>query len=215
MNRQDRPFFRKQIKLITTSKTSFYKSAGSYLSSSNSKLTQHKFKSTGLKDNLPVIISRPLNSNWLLSKVRFNFVGTAQLSIVENYLGISYKLPHIYGFSFGNYLSFVRVGNHKILHPFLVPQLTGRQLPISNLAVGSKVYFTAVPKIGTLTSDNVLEVRGSNNLRFAKSNVMLGTSAKSHVPSVGVTSRVRGIAKNPVDHPNGGRANTKGSFKTP
>ena len=27
--------------------------------------------------------------------------------------------------------------------------------------------------------------------------------------------RVRGIAKNPVDHPNGGRSNTKGSFKTP
>lgn len=26
---------------------------------------------------------------------------------------------------------------------------------------------------------------------------------------------VRGIAKNPVDHPNGGNSNTKGSFKTP
>lgn len=31
----------------------------------------------------------------------------------------------------------------------------------------------------------------------------------------GVSLHVRGIAKNPVDHPNGGRANTKGSFKTP
>ena len=31
----------------------------------------------------------------------------------------------------------------------------------------------------------------------------------------GVKLQVRGIAKNPVDHPNGGRANTKGSFKTP
>lgn len=26
---------------------------------------------------------------------------------------------------------------------------------------------------------------------------------------------VRGVAKNPIDHPNGGRSNTKGSFKTP
>ena len=29
------------------------------------------------------------------------------------------------------------------------------------------------------------------------------------------TIKVRGIAKNPVDHPNGGNSNTKGSFKTP
>lgn len=30
-----------------------------------------------------------------------------------------------------------------------------------------------------------------------------------------VRCKVRGIAKNPVDHPNGGNSNTKGSFKTP
>lgn len=33
--------------------------------------------------------------------------------------------------------------------------------------------------------------------------------------SMRVKLMVRGIAKNPVDHPNGGRSNTKGSFKTP
>lgn len=27
--------------------------------------------------------------------------------------------------------------------------------------------------------------------------------------------KVRGIAKNPIDHPNGGNSNTKGSLRTP
>lgn len=30
-----------------------------------------------------------------------------------------------------------------------------------------------------------------------------------------INTKVRGVAKNPVDHPNGGRSNTKGSFKNP
>ena len=61
----------------------------------------------------------------------------------------------------------------------------------------------------------VLLQLSSKQIMLTTSQFIVGLTSKFSTRQIGQIASVRGISKNPVDHPNGGRANTKGSFKTP
>jgi hypothetical protein len=67
-----------------------------------------------------------------------------------------------------------------------------------------------------INSEGFLVIKLHNKeIKFMSTTLTLGLSSKERTNHMAITSRVRSIAKNPIDHPNGGRASTKGSFKTP
>lgn len=94
------------------------------------------------------------------------------------------------------------------------------QNPINNLLCyiynKSKIYGSRSSIVSSFQPSGLLLVRlkGKTTLLHQTTSIM-GLPLNRGNKTTGVVSKVRGIAKNPVDHPNGGRANTKGSFKTP
>lgn len=62
-----------------------------------------------------------------------------------------------------------------------------------------------------LPSGSILELKKPE--AYLGKNILLNKYSNYRVRRTLVS--VRGVAKNPVDHPNGGRSNTKGSLKTP
>lgn len=90
--------------------------------------------------------------------------------------------------------------------------------------IGSYIYSVNNKKIFGIQSfksisfqhNGLLHIQlSSKTILLTQSSFILGISTKFNTRNIGRVSSVRGISKNPVDHPNGGRANTKGSFKTP
>lgn len=63
-----------------------------------------------------------------------------------------------------------------------------------------------------LCSKYISYIVGRNENIFSNKMVLAKSGFKNKVKTFG---KVRGIAKNPIDHPNGGNSNTKGSFRTP
>ena len=76
-------------------------------------------------------------------------------------------------------------------------------------------YLVILPskKKKTIFSTSLVTLGRNSNINNRK--VRYG-GFYSKTPYLSKFSKVtRGVAMNPVDHPNGGRSNTKGSFKTP
>lgn len=88
---------------------------------------------------------------------------------------------------------------------------------VSNLQIGDKLFARSIgcyaTKLigGDFLLPSGLRISSKSDSYYYGKNFFMKYSKKVK-QSICV---VRGIAKNPVDHPNGGRANTKGSFKTP
>jgi hypothetical protein len=78
-----------------------------------------------------------------------------------------------------------------------------------------KKYGTASGHTVIFHPNGSLVLLLGNKVNLSQITGCIGIPSSLSKKQIGVTSLVRGIAKNPVDHPNGGRANTKGSFKTP
>ena len=223
---QQRPFFRQKIKL---NKIFFFPSTTSKIFLNNnkfnknvkgSKLSPHKFKRTHLltptMNNLFTLFS-----NTLCFKIIFlelSMFNTITRISYKNHLGVIFKMLYLSGSFVNTILVQSTFYNHIFIHMDLMkPKLIGL-----NLAAGivvnnsSKVYGLKSPKSLIFYLDGTINIAlKSKQLITTTSVFTLGILNKFNSRNIGRVASVRGISKNPVDHPNGGRANTKGSFKTP
>lgn len=214
---QDRPFFRKLKKIKLNSTNTIYKSRLSYKSASRQKLTQHKTKKGFMlkRDNIWSNLHCAHNKKWLLKKISLNTLGLPVSSTIECYLGLLKIIPYVSGSSFSSYYRWILVNNLSVLTSFSLPFITKTRLLFSCVELPTKKLCMTTSKPGYLSLDGSVQIKINKVEKFWPSKAVLGSIIKGQVHSHGITSKVRGVAKNPVDHPNGGRAKTKGSFKTP
>lgn len=213
---QTRPFSRKKLVLSAVRRDSIFKlSNSSFKDSKKNKLSPHKFKQTN-RGSTPsqLTFSLKLTKFWSPMKFLINEFGGTGTIIVQNYLGVLASIPGIKGYWFNSNLSIVVKHSHNVLSLYALQDATHNLM--CYVQSGSKVYGSRSSVISTFHPTGLLTLKlkgGSISLQQTMS--VIGTPSKQHNKVSGLVSKVRGIAKNPVDHPNGGRANTKGSFKTP
>lgn len=214
---QNRPFFRKKMINVASSKqVCTYSSKSSYKSNKKSKLTPHKTKSDILASYPNTYISGLRQPHlFLIKRLIFNILGVGKYAVIENYLGIQNLTLFTKGVSLSTYFKFIQVHNHVIGTIFAEVKVVGKVWPVHSVVCGKSKFGTCAQKYAVIRPDGSLELKLLNTLKIAESILHLGSPTRSFEKSAGVVSQVRGVAKNPVDHPNGGRANTKGSFKTP
>ena len=93
--------------------------------------------------------------------------------------------------------------------------ISGRAIDVGPNTLLSNSFGTGV-SYAFFQNDGSIQLKLMSNIKiFTESTFILGLTTKFNTRNINLVSSVRGISKNPVDHPNGGRANTKGSFKTP
>ena len=215
---QNRPFFRKLLKLKHPIKKTIFVSSNSVWRASNGqKLTVHKFKN--LNNNNLVSPSVLFSLNYPTTKVSSLDVssrGIIHSSLLVNYLGVKFISPTVKGNWINEYWVAFRWQDHHIYSLTTMKFNLNTPSVLSTLSFKSKKIGLLSFLTGTLDFSGLLTIKVSKkNILLYKSSFFLGMPSKDKSTKVGITSRVRSIAKNPVDHPNGGRANTKGSFKTP
>lgn len=217
MMKHNRPQFRKKLVLNQPTQPSIYKNLN--VSYKNiSKLTPHKVKKTA---NSPIpklrnVKNMGVNLALILGfkKNIFNNLGQVVQSIWTNYLGISMKFIGIKGITFSSYLKFYQINTYKIYSTLKANTLWAAPTPIFNIITGKNRLASRKPLIGFFSKNNELELFSSKK-KLLSASFYIGLPETFNYHTYSITSRVRGVAKNPIDHPNGGRANTKGSFKTP
>lgn len=221
---QQRPFFRKKIKLSTNflpHSIQYFKNHNKFNKNTQSnKLSPHKFKRLTLKK---------MSYNFLPTPVRFSLffkvifleltsINTINTMIYKNKLGVIFKTLYLNGCLPNTILFQSFFYNHWYLHiESMKWKLVGTNICSSIQPVETKKIF------GLKTFQNMIALNdGTLKLLLAHKTIflsktffLLGITSKFNTRNVTRVSSVRGISKNPVDHPNGGRANTKGSFKTP
>lgn len=198
-------------------------------SSEGSKLTPHK--NTNLKSFKYNIISnvsykRILNFSLFMSRFTYIYDDFKnkyfKLNITD--LGILFLTPGILQENFtvnSGFSNFIGVGSKNVSLPlfkFSVGDIVSNIKSNTNgFWCSSSGTFGIVKsnKIGLISfllpSGDVLELRKPE--AYLGKNIYLNKYSNYRANKTLVS--VRGVAKNPVDHPNGGRSNTKGSLKTP
>ena len=212
---QNRPFFRKLIivktKPLNNLKKKFFKSQ------LRTKLTPHKTKKTLREQSKPIkfIYSRFSRDPWKLIYISPDCLNVGFWGLYRSSSGVLFK--QIYG-NLGfilDYYQWVNTANHLFFSKFKLKDNWFGSLSVTNLLLQNKKIGNSSVVTITLNRDESVSMRLNKVFFFFESSSIISKKISRSFKTWGVTSRVRGIAKNPVDHPNGGRANTKGSFRTP
>lgn len=212
---QSRPFFRKLTKLNIQPLYNCRRAVKSYRLSNGRKNTPHKSKSSSVYNQTQAI--QPLYAPRLykVREVLLNLLGRGQYSVISNVFGICTYAPYTKGVVLGDYLTTIRISNHYLTTSHTISPKNSQTLPLHDIVYGSRILGSKTTLFGVFKASGVLVLTNRRLPNIPASTLWFGFSSKLTVQITGITSKVRGIAKNPVDHPNGGRANTKGSFKTP
>lgn len=201
------------------------------------KIRKLKLRSKFLNFKINNSVIMKLKSYFVISSFR-NIKTNKFISLIK-YIDGSYSyIPKIWGFYSGY---FVKVCYWNILErnynigSILPLKLIKRHLIFNNVYFNNSnsKYIKSPGTYGKVSDINLEEnfcVIKLPNMRHKKvSNltcIILGRNSNLYnkdivVSKAGPNSRlgnkpkVRGVAKNPVDHPNGGNSKTKGSFKNP
>lgn len=215
---QNRPFFRKLLKIKHIKKNSIFLASNSVWRSGNGqKLTIHKFKKLNNNNLLSPTILFNLNQHTTkVSWIDISSRGVPNSSLLMNYLGVKFITPTVRGNWVNEYWSYIQWHDHSIYHLSKMKFTINSPSVLNTLCFQTKKLGLLSFLTGTIDFDGLLTVKLFKKSVFLhKSSFFLGMPSKEKSTKIGITSRVRSIAKNPVDHPNGGRASTKGSFKTP
>lgn len=105
--------------------------------------------------------------------------------------------------------------NHVVLTKYRLGGKLQTAVPLTRIKTHTRVIAANSYVEGLFSSAGALELYLKNKVVLYSTESIVSQLGVKSIPKTAITTRVRGIAKNPVDHPNGGRANTKGSFKTP
>jgi hypothetical protein len=218
---QNRPFFRKLLKLkVINQKNIFLNKNKSFKNNKNQKITQHKFKKTNIFIPTSIIFQKSFFKTKSLKINKINLSARAlPYSVTKiNYLGVQILTNTVLGNSINLIWKSCKIYNHYINYIY------GMKFQLNSLNILSNIITSYSNKqigllssvTGYINSDCLLVVKfAKKEITFITSTFNLGIPSKERTNHMAITSRVRSIAKNPIDHPNGGRASTKGSFKTP
>lgn len=219
---QQRPFFRKKIKLhlLKYSSLGMFKNHNkAHRNSTGQKLTPHKFKRTNIcihvKNYLPSLTSFKF---FKVIDIRLSPLSVPYLMSYRSVLGVLFESPYIKGTTINALIA----NSMFFKHLFLQIDSMSYKLIGSNLVThfrpknSYKIFGTNSYQIVTFQNDGSIQLKLMSKIKtFTESTFILGLTTRFNTRNISLVSSVRGISKNPVDHPNGGRANTKGSFKTP
>jgi len=219
---QQRPFFRKKIKLhfLQYSTAGMFKNHNkAHRSVKNQKLTPHKFKRTKICIHI---------KNFFLNVTSFKFFKVVDIHLspfsipylmsYRNVLGVLFESPYIKGSTINTFVTKSTFFKHLYLQiDSMNFKLIGNNLVTHFRSKRSyKIFGTNSYQIVTFQNDGSVQLKSMSSIKiFIESTFLLGLTVKFNTRNINLVSSVRGISKNPVDHPNGGRANTKGSLKTP
>lgn len=218
---QNRAFFRKLIKLnLKSTKNIFLNKNKSFTSSNNQKLTPHKNKKTNLFNPTNIIFFNSQIKTSVLKTTKINLSARAipHSALKMDYLGITY-LTHTVS---GNCVNML--WSYSQIHTHYVSSISGMYFQLNSLNILSNILLTTSYKrfgvlsavTGHINSAGFLIIKlGGGEVKLLNTKFSIGVPSKDRTNNTAITSHVRSIAKNPIDHPNGGRASTKGSFKTP
>ena len=219
---QQRPFFRKKIKLhcLPYSTLRMFKNHNkAHRNVKNQKLTPHKFKRTNICIHI---------KNYVLNVTSFKFFKVIDIHLsplnipylmsYRSVLGVLFESPYIKGITVNTFVTnsmffkhlYLQIDsmNYKLIGNNLVTHFRSKR--------SDKIFGTNSYQIATFQNDGSIQLKLMSSIKiFTESTFILGLTTKFNTRNINLVSSVRGISKNPVDHPNGGRANTKGSFKTP
>lgn len=216
---QNRPFIRKKLK--TRKAITIIPRQKRYLTSRGKKLSIHKVKKCEFSSIREVTIQRLKNMIWKVEDIQLNLFAKVNFLTLRNRWGVLVKMPGILGWDLTSFVAPKNLYEHFYTQPVFEALSLQRPFVLSNIVsseLGPKKLATRSYQIGVVRPDGSLIIRHRiKPLKWSlqKSNFIVGSPAALNTKHYGITSIVRGIAKNPIDHPNGGRANTKGSFKTP
>jgi hypothetical protein len=137
--------------------------------------------------------------------------------ILENYFGGQELAPFASKLNVFNFYSIFGNYNHLFKHNTLVVFFKKNEF-CKNLVIGCKLLASAYKSVLLVKSYNskLLKIQypsNKNQTLYTKTKVFALANYKPN--RLVKKSIVRGIAKNPVDHPNGGNSNIKKPFKTP
>jgi hypothetical protein len=205
------------------SKSVFRIGLKSYKNNLGSKLTPHKYKKTRVSANSSSILSQTKLSwldrfnFWQTQGIASNVLGFAELSSLVNCVGIRLVIPSKPGYPVNSIIKVSKLGNICLIHGLTTLPNNLTNTPITDVyTLGGKIFAKSTSARVAADAQGLTYLQlPTARIKLSYANAMLASSITSRLPTAAITSRVRGIAKNPVDHPNGGRANTKGSFKTP
>jgi hypothetical protein len=214
MSIQNRQFFRKKLKLKPKTSIKVFSKFTSNKNSQKRKLSPHKWlKNIVLLTTPTTTQTQNLTKFCNIQSYVYNILGQLDCMILSSSLGINFRVNGILGSNFTTIFILHRINQFNMVTPFKSLDLSSPH-PIIHLSLGSREFFTRQTAVALMSYDNQLLVP-SKNISASGGSFIVGLSSLTTRSKVQPTSIVRGIAKNPVDHPNGGRANTKGSFKTP
>lgn len=226
MNYQNRPFLRQKIKINrnyiqNVNKLTIFKNHNNFNKSVRmQKLSPHKFKRVSLSYvQIPYIQTHVINSKFFkIIDLVVSVFNTPLSAVCKTPLGLLINTSYIQGVYINTLLTYSHFFLHHIFYPHNLPyKLIGTNV-ISYIKYNEtkKILALKAPKSATLQPNGSINVLlGSKQLIIYQSSFIIGILQHVSSRNISRVSSVRGISKNPVDHPNGGRANTKGSFKTP
>ena len=182
------------------------------------KITIHKKKKTETQGFILNVfdVQNKFNFQKQVKQIYISELNICSNVLTQNFLGILKTNIFVSGYNISSKITSIYFYTHKMTRFNNINILKQAINCVNNLIFFNKILKRNGFLLISLTNDNTIKFKLNKNTYFLqKSEFFIGKSLKDKTNAVGITSRVRGIAKNPVDHPNGGRANTKGSFKTP
>ena len=217
----NRSFFRKLIKLrLKNTKSIFLNKNTTFKDSRSQKLTPHKFKKTNIFNPTNIyFFNLPMTTRLLkVSKIGLSSRAIPYSATKINSLGAKFLTHTILGNSINLLWNCAKIYSHNV--NFIAGmgfQLNSLNI-LSNVKIADSMKQIALLSSVTahINSEGLLVIKlRDKETKFISTTFTLGLPSKERTNHMAITSRVRSIAKNPIDHPNGGRASTKGSFKTP
>jgi len=217
--------FNQKVKFFTKYKRIFK------LNKSSNKLTPHnKYYLNRLNlntfDSTYIFILRNIFTYYTNVDYYVNYNTLKLYIFTKTSFGDLYLTPFTNNSKLFNYNRFFEISPFSIKFNNHIYQLMGYK--VSNIAYRGNIYIKTFGSYTIVLSLNIGGVISyilpsgcykKKKLKF----LFLGKNKNirdiyfdfNYKRSKFYTVKVRGIAKNPVDHPNGGNSNTKGSFKTP
>lgn len=215
MVHQNRPFFRKLVQYEHNLTNLNRSNRNSYKNATGRKLTPHKTMRVFRRYRFKALTTLRVNAVFKLVGVTFDQLGKGIMSLWQDKMGAVLRTRWIGGSPINQFYKTYVNHNHVIFSKFFIKTFALRPLPLVTITCNRSVVGSFSFRTSWLDNAGLLEVRGAKPLYFYNTYSILSKESDIYWKPNAITSRVRGIAKNPVDHPNGGRANTKGSFKTP
>ena len=212
---QSRPFFRRIQKLTPRQFPTTRKAVTSHRTALGRKLTLHKTKRTRTPHQTTLTTTPQRYGAYRVTDVWLNLLGQGQYMTVVSTSGLTFVTPFLRGTAVGDYMRVLRIQGHILLSSYLIGPKNSQTLPLTQVCSGSARLGLKTTLFGVFKPSGLLHFTNTRLPQVLGSTSWFGFNRPLTVQHTGITSKVRGIAKNPVDHPNGGRANTKGSFKTP